>query len=71
VQQLGKRLDAKEQETVALAAKNEGKGTLETKLLFEELDGIWLHLQGEDRKNHRKSKEMKVSIAYDRAEKIA
>jgi hypothetical protein len=69
VQQLGERIDAQEQEAAALAAKNEGKGTLETKLLFEEMDGIWLHLQGASRKQYGKSKEMKVAIAYDGAEK--
>jgi len=37
VQQLGERVDAREQEAAAQAAKSEGKGTLETKLLFEEL----------------------------------
>ena len=52
-----------------MAAKNEGKGTLEAPVLFEEMDGIWLTLQGESRKQHEKSKEMKVAIAYDGAEK--
>jgi hypothetical protein len=70
VQQLGQRLDSREEEAASLAAENEGKGTLETPVLFEEMDGIWLHLQGKDRKNHGKSKEMKVAIAYDGAEKV-
>ena len=52
-----------------MAAKNEGQGTLETKLLFEEMDGIWLHLQGASRKQYGRSKEMKVAIAYDGTEK--
>jgi hypothetical protein len=69
VQQMGKRIDTQEQEAAALAAKGEGKGELEAKLLFEEMDGVWLHLQGKDRKKHGKSKEMKVGIAYDGAEK--
>lgn len=36
-----------------------------TRILYEEADGIWLHLQGADRKRHGSGKEMKVSIAYD------
>ena len=70
VQRLGERVDTGEQAAAALALKSEGKGTLETKLLFEEMDGVWLNLQGKSRKEHGKSKEMKVGIAYDGAEKI-
>ncbi len=69
VQALGRRLDAQERQAGKLAAKNEGAGTLEAKLLFEEQDGIWLHLQGRSRKEHGKSKEMKLAIAYDGAKK--
>lgn len=69
VQRLGERIDSQEAEAAVLAAKNKGKGTLEPPLLFEEMDGIWLNLQGKDRKKHGKSKEMKVAIAYDGAEK--
>jgi hypothetical protein len=69
VRQVGKRLDTQERKAAALAAKGEGKGTLETKLLFEEQDGVMLCLQGKDRKKHGARKEMKVGIAYDGAEK--
>jgi len=69
VQQLGERLNQKEQDAAALAAKGEGKGTLETKILFEEMDGVMLSLQGKDRKVHGARKEMKVGIAYDGAKK--
>lgn len=65
VQSLGERLDKEE----IRASKSEGGGTLETKLLFEEQDGIWLHLQGKSRKLHGKNREMKLSIAYDGAKK--
>ena len=35
-------------------------------VLFEEIDGVWLNLQGKDRKQRKYSKaEMKVSIEYD------
>ena len=69
VQNLGERLNKSELEAAALVKKGEGKGTLETKVLFEELDGIHLNLQGKSRKEHGASKEMKVAIAYDGAEK--
>jgi hypothetical protein len=69
VQRLGDRLDKQEREAAALALKGEGKGTVEAKLLFEEQDGIHLKLQGQSRKEHGSSKEMKVAIAYDGAEK--
>jgi hypothetical protein len=69
VQALGGRIDAEERQAGKLAAKNESGGTLEAKLLFEEMDGIWLHLQGHSRKTHGKSKEMKLAIAYDGAKK--
>jgi hypothetical protein len=69
VQKLGKKLDVQEREAAVLAAKGKGKGTLETKVLFEELDGIHISLQGKSRKIHGSSKEMKVAIAYDGAEK--
>jgi len=69
-QHLGAEVDKQEERLAALAADNEGGGQLETKVLFEEKDGIWLHLQGKDRKKHGKSHEMKVAIAYDGAEPI-
>ena len=65
VQMLGEQLDAREKEAAALALKGEGVGELESKLLFEEQDGIHLNLQGSSRKEHGPNKEMKVAIAYD------
>ena len=68
-QQLGVRVDTQEQTSAVLATQNKGCGEIESKVLFEEQDGIWLHLQGESREKHGKSKEMKVAIAYDGTEK--
>ena len=52
-------------DTLAAAAKAEcGAGTYETPVLYEEMDGVYLALQGKDRLEHGSSKEMKVSIAY-------
>ena len=52
-------------DTLAAAAKAErGAGTYETPVLYEEMDGVYLALQGKDRLEHGRGKEMKVSIAY-------
>ena len=69
VQSIGCQVDKEEKRASELAAENEGIGTIEAKLLFEEQDGVYLNLQGKSRKEHGKSKEMKVGIAYDGAEK--
>jgi len=69
VQAMGKQVDEQEQRASELAAKDEGIGTIETPILFEEQDGIYLHLQGKDRKGNENGKEMKVAIAYDGAKK--
>jgi hypothetical protein len=69
VQDLGDGLDALEKQASAQASKGEGTGTIESKILFEEQDGIYLHLQGASRKEHGPSKEMKVAIAYDGCKK--
>ena len=70
VQTLGAKLLEDEAASVKLAAKGEGSGKLETKILFEEQDGIIIKLQGESRKDYGKNKEMKVAIAYDGAKKV-
>lgn len=50
---------------LAAAAKAEcGAGAYETPVLYEEMDGVYLALQGKDRQEYGSSKEMKVSIAY-------
>jgi len=69
IQQLGERIDENENNNAVRACQNKGLGELNTKLLFEEQDGIWLHLQGKDRKKYNKNYEMKLAIAYDDAEK--
>ena len=61
VQELGKRVEIDERSV----KRHETTKKLEAKLLFEEQDGIWLNLQGKSRKEHGKSKEMKLGIAYD------
>ena len=70
VQTLGERLDVQEHQAARLAAAHKGNGKLETKLLFEEQDGIYLNLQGADRKREGKGKEMKLAVAYDGARQM-
>ena len=67
VQALGEQADKQEKEDARLAKLDQGRGQHEAKLLFEEQDGIWLNLQGDDRKRLGPSTEMKVAIAYDGA----
>ena len=64
VQQMGESQKARIERHAELAQQGQGVGVLETKLLYEENDGIWLKLQGKDRKQYGKDKEMKVGIAY-------
>jgi len=69
VQAMGKHIGQREEADAELARQEKGRGELESKVLFEEQDGVWISLQGKDRKENGKSKEMKVSIAYNGAEK--
>lgn len=71
IQTLGRRVDTHERAAAALAAKSKGIGAQEVEILFEEQDGIWLHLQGRSRKQYGSSHEMKVAIAYDGSRKIS
>ena len=47
------------------AERNQGIGAIESKILYEENDGIWLNLQGKPREEYGSAREMKVGIAYD------
>ena len=67
VQSLGEEINKQEIHNANLAKEHKGKGILESKVLFEEQDGIWLKLQGVARKKYGRSKEMKLAIAYDGA----
>ncbi len=63
-QEAGGRIRAREETLAAQARQDKGTGKLESKILYEEADGIWLKLQGKDRKAYGSSKEMKAAIAY-------
>ena len=71
VQELGERVDAQEEQAARLAAEHKGTGELESPVLFEEQDGVWLPLQGKSREQYGPKREMKLAIAYDGAKKIS
>ena len=66
VQALGKKVCEEEKELVKAHKEGLVRGKRVAPVLFEEADGVWLSLQGKDRrKNGFDKAEMKVSIAYD------
>ena len=67
VQDMGRRQKARIEQHAKRAEHHCGTGVIESKLLYEENDGIYLKLQGESRKKYGSDKEMKVGIAYDGA----
>lgn len=66
IQALGEKLENDEKELVEAGKNKKIKGNREVPVLFEEADGVWINLQGKDRKQRRYPKaEMKAAIAYD------
>ena len=68
VQKLGERVSEEEKLQVKKMNADESEGTREIKVLFEEMDGVWLRLQGKDHKSIAKQ-EMKVATIYEGWEK--
>ena len=68
VQRLGERVSEEEELQVRQMNADEATGRREIKVLFEEMDGVWLKMQGE---GHRKlpKQEMKVAVTYEGWEK--
>ena len=65
IQALGKKVCDEEKELVKAHKAGLVKGKREAPVLFEEADGVWLSLQGKDRRKNGFAKaEMKVSVAY-------
>lgn len=64
MQRLGERIDEEEQHAVNQMEAGQPQGTRALSVLFEEMDGVWLHMQG---KHHEKVKkqEMKVFTMYE------
>lgn len=66
IQTLGEKLENDEKELVETGKQERIRGEREVPVLFEEADGVWLNLQGKDRKRrHFPKAEMKAAIAYD------
>lgn len=68
VQKLGERVSVEEELLVKQMNTDEAEGIREVKVLFEEMDGVWLRLQGKDHKFIPKQ-EMKVATIYEGWEK--
>ncbi len=69
VQDLGERLAEVEENQSEQAKSGQGQGKIETPILFEEADGVWINMQGKDRPNKGRKCEMKMAAAYDGWEK--
>ena len=66
IQALGKKVCEEEAEQTEEYKKGNIKGKKEVPVLFEEADGVYIKLQGKDRKKGKQDKaEIKIGIAYD------
>ena len=66
IQSLGAKACKEEKQLVEEYKKGNLHGEKEVPVLFEEADGVYVNLQGKDRKKRRQDKaEIKVGIAYD------
>lgn len=68
VQQIGERIEEEETQMVHEMNTDVAKGTNEIPVLFEEMDGVWLKMQGANHKRV-KSQELKVAVTYEGWEK--
>ena len=67
IQALGEKVCEEEAELTEEYKKGHLKGEKEVPVLFEEADGVYIKLQGKDRKREKQDKaEIKIGIAYDR-----
>lgn len=65
VQKFGVKLEEEEAALIRDYEKDVIEAGKEVPVLFEEADGIFLHLQGKDRPKHMSGKEIKVSTCYE------
>ena len=64
MQRLGERIDEEELHAVKQMEAGQTEGTRGLAVLFEEMDGVWLHMQDEHHKKMKKQ-EMKVFTMYE------
>lgn len=65
IQELGEKLSEIEKSDAQLAKSSVGRGDVNTQILFEEADGVWINMQGKDRSKKDRKCEMKMAAAYD------
>ncbi len=65
IQTLGEAIKEEEDKYTKLIEEEKIIGTKETKVLFEEADGVYINIQGKDRPKKARKLEMKVAVAYD------
>jgi len=70
VQKLGESLGEREKEEVRAYKNHELHGEVNREFLFEEADGVYLPLQGKDRKKNSAKKELRIAISYDGCKKV-
>ena len=64
IQQLGERIDEEELHAVKQMDADQTEGEAVIPVLFEEMDGVWLHMRDKKHKK-RKKQEMKVFTMYE------
>ncbi|MEG0814273.1 MAG: UPF0236 family protein, partial [Clostridium sp.] len=64
MQRLGERIDEEEAHAVKQMDADQTEGAKVIPVLFEEMDGVWLHIQDEHHKK-KKKQEMKVFTMYE------
>lgn len=64
IQAVGEKIDTTEEEQAQAVSQECNLGQRETPILFEEADGVYLSIQGKERKKGKKQ-ELKVAISYE------
>lgn len=65
VQALGNKLKEEENKQIEAAKSGQMYGEKEVRVLFEEADGVYINIQGQDRTETGKKQEMKVAVTYE------
>jgi hypothetical protein len=66
-QEFGERIANEEKKKIDKYYKGDLNGNKEVKVLFEEADGLWINMQGEDRpkKGNSRKREIKLAVTYE------
>ena len=65
VQEFGGRLEKNEEKKIKLFDECKLNGEKKVNILFEEADGVWLCMQGDDRPKKGRKRELKLSVTYE------